>query len=392
MRDHRSSSSFLKSAEKTIRLSALGCLRRFFPTPPVMPDQLKGRLERGEIRKVLFVGISQKLGQFLCATPLLRAFKNTWPLGSLHFLGNPVNAPAARANPCIDRVWTWDRSFFWKPGRSIGFLKRLRKERFDVIVLLTTEMPSTTGLLLARSLGAWCVTGYGPQAQDSTSPASFYHLPIPYSHEVNEVEKFLGLGHAFGLTAAGRVPEFIVSHEDQKEARLFFETHSLSRRPRIGLFLGGKIDRPERLWPVSHFTVLAKSLENQGFQWLAISPPDQAHEGSGFDAGEEKRLKEFLAGFSTSRPVFQDGSLGRVAAFLKELDLFICPDGGMMHLAVAVGTPTLALFFETDPRVWRHADERQFYLKSRDNQPSSLSVEEVAHKTLDILKRVSHHA
>jgi ADP-heptose:LPS heptosyltransferase len=196
------------------------------------------------------------------------------------------------------------------------------------------------------------------------------------------VEKFLGLGRPFGLTVTRRLPEFSVKVEDRKAAQVFLEGHLTPSRPRIGLFLGGKRNSPERLWPVGRFVALASSLENQGFQWLAIGAP----------AGEERRLEEFLAGFSSSRPVFQDGNLDRVAALIKELDLLICPDGGIMHLAVAVGTPTLALFFETDPEVWRHADERQFTLKSRDNQPSSLSVEEVARKTVEILKKISRPA
>ena len=77
--------------------------------------------------RILLVGIYQHMGQFLCATPLIRSLKTAWPRASLHFLGNPVNAAVARANPHLDRVWVWKKSALWEWA---GQLRALRKRAF----------------------------------------------------------------------------------------------------------------------------------------------------------------------------------------------------------------------------------------------------------------------
>jgi ADP-heptose:LPS heptosyltransferase len=45
-------------------------------------------------------------------------------------------------------------------------------------------------------------------------------------------------------------------------------------------------------------------------------------------------------------------TVGVCAALLERADRFLCNDTGLMHVAGAVGTPTLALFGPTDPAQW----------------------------------------
>jgi ADP-heptose:LPS heptosyltransferase len=44
--------------------------------------------------------------------------------------------------------------------------------------------------------------------------------------------------------------------------------------------------------------------------------------------------------------------LDELAAILKQCDFYVGNDSGITHLAAAVGTPVVALFGPTDPRVW----------------------------------------
>jgi ADP-heptose:LPS heptosyltransferase len=370
--------SLLKKAERTVRRFFIFILKMLFPAPHVPVKSIHKELQNGSIRKILFVGTSLKMGHFLCVTPLFRAFKDAYPDVAFCFLGNSTSASVASSSPCMSRVWVWGPSLFYRPANLIRFLKHLRREKFDLAIMLTTEMPSTTGVLLARLSGARALAGYAPRS----SPLSpLTHAQIPYGLQTNEVQKFLDLGRCMGLEPKQHMPEFFVKEEDRIRARSFLQTNALSRRPLVGLFLGGKADRPERLWPVGSFVTLAKILWLEGIECLAINPPAAS--------GEEKRLNEFLREFRLPPVVFQDNDLGRVAAMLGELNLLISPDGGVMHLSVAVGTPTLALFFETNPDVWYHPDPRQFYLRSQDNHSASLSAMEVFNKTKAILRSLS---
>ncbi len=363
-----------RGLEEWGRARVLGVLSLAMPTREISAQQAGESLHQISSPKILLIGIYQHMGQFLCSTPLIRSLKAAWPQGSLHFLGNPVNAVAARANPHLDRVWVWKKSALWE---WVGQVRALRKERFDLALLLTTERPSATGAFLARAFGARWVAGYVPSipgawAQDASA---LCHIRIPFDGEKNEVEKYLGLARAFGVPSKGRQPELATSSADEAAANSFLSSQNLSATgPMVGLFIGGKAERTDRLWPVSHFARLADSLKAAGFRVIVLSPPPPEH----------LRLEEFRKALTWPCPVFQAASLGRVAAFLRRLDLLVCPDGGILHVAAAVGTPTLGLFFSTDPEVWRH-ELPQAVLDGRGKPSFEMRPETVANEVFRFL-------
>lgn len=92
-------------------------------------------------------------------------------------------------------------------------------------------------------------------------------------------------------------------------------------------------------------------------------------------------------------PAFSNSSLPRVVAFLKGLDLFVCVDGGLFHMAVAAGVPTLGLFFKTDPARWAPPVSWQTVMRPLDDRPTSLPPEEVYQKIREmVLKSPVSHA
>jgi len=375
-----------RGLEQWGRERALGAFAMAMPTREISARQAGESLSQTPSARILFIGIYQHLGQFLCVTPLIRSLAAAWPGASLHFLGNPVNAAAARANPHLDRVWVWRKSALWAWA---GQIRALRREHFDLALLLTTDRPSATGVYLARAAGARWVAGFVPSvpgvwAQDATS---LCHIRIPPEAVKNEVEKFLGFARAFGVTPQGRQPELVPSPEDEAAADSFFSSHPLpGKGPLVGLFTGGKtVERPDRLWPVSHFARLADILKKAGFRVIVLSPPPPAGASSdAFHSQEHQLLEEFCRALAWSCPVFQDASLGRLATFLRRLDLLVCPDGGVLHVAAAVGTPTLGLFFSTDPEVWQH-DLRQTVLDGRGKPSAEMRPETVANEVFRLL-------
>ena len=50
--------------------------------------------------------------------------------------------------------------------------------------------------------------------------------------------------------------------------------------------------------------------------------------------------------------VFPFQPLRKIAAVLASCDAVVANDGGIMHLAVAVGRPTVAVFGPTEPDIW----------------------------------------
>ena len=66
-------------------------------------------------------------------------------------------------------------------------------------------------------------------------------------------------------------------------------------------------------------------------------------------SGDERERSERLAAGFDATIVPQRQSLGGLAALLARADIVVGVDTGLTHLAAALGTPTVALFTETDP-------------------------------------------
>jgi lipopolysaccharide heptosyltransferase II len=111
--------------------------------------------------------------------------------------------------------------------------------------------------------------------------------------------------------------------------------------PIVGLFPGAEWGASKR-WPWRRFADLATELRRRhpGLRPLIVAGPAEVwlavrvHEESGH-----------------LHPVVgPDLDLAMLAAVLAHLDLLVTNDSGPMHLAAALGVPTVALFGPTDPR------------------------------------------
>ena len=110
-------------------------------------------------------------------------------------------------------------------------------------------------------------------------------------------------------------------------------------RPRIALNMGAS--RDYKRWPLDSWKVLARALLDRGYGLVFTGAQEDT------SAGE------------TVRSALQEGSralnlcgrtgLRQLASALSLCDLAVSGDSGPMHLAVAVGTPVVALFGGTSP-------------------------------------------
>ena len=58
----------------------------------------------------------------------------------------------------------------------------------------------------------------------------------------------------------------------------------------------------------------------------------------------------------------ESGSLAKTAALLRRCNLLVSNDTGIMHLAAAMGTPTVGLFGPNSPRYWAPIGARATYV------------------------------
>jgi ADP-heptose:LPS heptosyltransferase len=149
-----------------------------------------------------------------------------------------------------------------------------------------------------------------------------------------------------GVTGTPGKPVLDPQPGDIEAARDVLESHGVDTRrpdrPRIGIHPGGKW--AVKRWPAPAFAALAVTLaEEWNARVVAFTGPG--------DGAHSERLRENLGG-RTDVSFLPLLPIRTVAAALSLLDGFVVSDGGVMHLSVAVGTPTVGIFGSAEPDIW----------------------------------------
>ena len=88
---------------------------------------------------------------------------------------------------------------------------------------------------------------------------------------------------------------------------------------------------PTKQWPVAHWRELCRRIEDKGLRVVQLGREDERI-GLGVNLVGQTGIRD-------------------AACVLRAAKVLICCDSGLMHLALAAGTPVIALFGPTDPSI-----------------------------------------
>lgn len=108
--------------------------------------------------------------------------------------------------------------------------------------------------------------------------------------------------------------------------------------------------KKQNIWPATAFAEVIRQAVADGRQVLVLHGPA--------DVQELAHLMDLLSDIPAPNIcVAPAAPIGVGAALLQHANRFLCNDTGVMHLAGAVNTPTIALFGPTDPKFWKPPTE-----------------------------------
>lgn len=288
------------------------------------------------IRKVLVIRPDERLGDQLLTTPLLRALRVGLPNAELHLLCAARQAPAM-AGTSAHRVIPFEKRLaFRRPWRLLALLSTLRRERYDVAIEAAHWSGfSLTAALLARLSGAAATVGHarGPAARFLSHPVE--HDPA----NANEVAAKLELLRPFGLLPRGLELECALG-QDVHPARALLAAAGVTGDFAV-LNPGARMG--DRRWAPSAYAAVARGLVSRGLSVVVVWGPgeDAIARSIASEAGERVGLAP-----PTDLPL--------LAALLRLCRLCVSNNSGPMHLAVAVGAPTVGVFLQGDAARWGH--------------------------------------
>lgn len=282
------------------------------------------------VRKIAVVR-ANGLGDYLFAVPALRALRARFPQAEIVLLAKRWHRELLTHRPGpIDRVEVIPAcpgvgAEADEPEDTAGlerFYAAMAAERFDLAIQLhgggRYSNPFTRRLRARFAIGS-----KSPDAE----PLDAW---VPYFYFQPEVLRYLEIMALVGVAPVTLEPNLAVIAADYAELN---RLRLAQDRPWVVVHPGATDGR--RLWPAAHFAAVADHLVDAG-ALVIVSGGHAEHEIVNAVIGAMQRNAIALC---------QQLSLGGLAALLARAHVVISNDSGPLHLAAAVGTRTVGLYW-----------------------------------------------
>ncbi|MCX6119353.1 MAG: glycosyltransferase family 9 protein [Proteobacteria bacterium] len=296
--------------------------------------------------KILLIQLRQ-LGDILLTTPAIRSVRKRHPECTLHVLTHSMGKLILADNPFLDEHIVLPSKGL---SENLNFLRRLRKERYDICVdfmcnprssflSIVTQAPRRIGFETRRSLAyTECVPRLSGSdyiaiekfriLKDLTTTEQDIRLDLPFAKKDSEIgRKFV---------------HDLVSETGSTFVVCLSPTHR----------------RDDRKWPPGHWVTMADHLAlsfNAIVVWLW--GPGELEEVKALQ--ERTKLKTYLAPKTSFR---------ELAGLIAQCQLFIGNSNGPSHVSVAVNTPSIQLHGPTDAPSWCPNTPRHRFIQSPSRQ------------------------
>lgn len=279
-------------------------------------------VKSGTKQRVLLVRIDNRVGEALLTTPLIDALAGAGH--EVHLLTHPKMRRVLDGHPRLAKLH--DYSAKW------SVLSALRREQFDVVINCGNwDLESVTSALVARACG-------GNAKSVVVGPANFpsgWLMDVSVDALASERSEAVQRRHLGSPLVAMSGPAKL-SFRETAEFKVVDGAYAVVNP---GGRLGFRRVAPER------FAAGARALLERGITPVVTWGP-----------GEEALVDEVvkLAPGAVRAPAT---TIDQLASLMRGANVTLCNNTGPMHLAVAVGCPTVALFLHMEVARWGHAYE-----------------------------------
>jgi len=285
-----------------------------------------------QVDKILIRGPNW-VGDSVLAIPAMKAVRTRFPNAEITLLVRPWVAGLFKSAPFIDQVWIEPRPS--SLGDWTRITRSMRTRRFDLGVLLPNSFESALAMFLGRVAMR---LGYATDGRRLllTDPVS------PLDQPRHQLHYYLGLLKSLSITVERPSIEISATAEERMDARRLLDEAGISSKERFLVINPGAAYGSAKRWHEQRFAELGDRLTKQLSMRAAIvgSLNEKAV------ANEIRSLMKVPAVVLTGKT-----SLESLIGVLSECSLMVTNDSGPMHIAAALGTPTIAVFGPTDESV-----------------------------------------
>lgn len=276
------------------------------------------------------------LGDLVGALPAIDALAGAYLGATVTLLGLPSHAALLDGRPGspvtdveVLPAAPGVRDGEWDPAAVEAFVERMRARRFDLAVQAHGGGRNSNPFLLR--LGARHTVGTGTPDAPPLERTTAYRY---YQHEVHRWLEVAGLA---GAAPVRLEPALAASDGERAEG--------LALLPATGarVVLHPSATDPRRRWPADRFGAVAAELAGRGVVVAVVG--DAAERQLADEVVEAARAALPEAAHRLVVPLAGRLTLGGLAGVLAVADVVVANDSGPRHIAAALGTATVGLFW-----------------------------------------------
>jgi len=276
------------------------------------------------------------VGDAVMTLPALEAVRENFPSASITVLARPWVAPVFENHPAVNDliIYRKHETLIKNLSESLRIVRAIRTNRYDLAILFQNAFEAALIVYLGRVKSR---LGF-----DSDGRGFLLTHAIKRTNEifsVHQVEYYLSILKAAGLKAESRNPVLHIAKKDSIRADDLLKLNGISGNDfLLGLGPGAIFGNAKR-WPAERF---AKIGDRAADMWKAKVII--------MGSRKEKEIGTSMTLLMRNKPVDFCGktSLGEAMGIIGRCSLFVTNDSGLMHVAAALGVPTLAIFGSTD--------------------------------------------
>jgi heptosyltransferase-2 len=273
------------------------------------------------------------IGDFVRCHSVVKLLNSRWPRRPVDFLTSSNNLPLIDYMPGVRKGIVCDLPRRRLPlGQYRALAARLREEDYGTALIMLRTWKSALAPYLAGI----------PERIGFVGEARFLLINDLRFGE-RRLERMidrcgaLALPRGATLPAAWPLPQLVVP---PTEAAAWIQRNGLVHESPIVALAPGAVG-PGKRWPTEQFAEVARALAELGVGIWVLGGPNETALAQRIAAVGGPRVKD-LTGTDLRNAIIA----------LKLTDAVVSNDSGLMHIAAALGTPTIALFGPTDPRLW----------------------------------------
>ena len=305
---------------------------------------IKGKeLHRERVgRSILLVQLGD-IGDVVYTLPCARALKENFPQATVVMAVQHKAKELVSGSPWVDQVIAVDkrkRPLLSALRHQLEFVRQVRSFAFDLAIDLRT---GSRGAILTMLSGAGQRLGRYTPVGHWLRGRLFTHLVLPQGRLNQAIaEYYHDTLSSYGIRTADLNPVITPTRQQQEEAHRLLRSEGVpADRPLL-------VIQPFSLWSYKEwapekFAALICALQ-------AEFPISVALTGSAAEASGAQVIAEQAGGVVVN--LAGKTTLSQLPAVLQSADLFLGVDSAGLHIAAAVGTPTVGLYGPSPAEIW----------------------------------------